>query len=241
MLVWVGLSALAAVTAYASLATDAAAYQTIQVTDGGAITGIVRYVGEPPTPKTIAVTKDPEVCGREKTATDLLVSPEKGIRNVVVRLTDIAEGKPMAKLRTVTVRQKGCEYSPRVSLFPAGSRVRIENEDGILHNTNTQSEANPSFTLAQPKYRRVMEKRIEEPEMPIRVRCDVHSWMGATWISQEHPYYTLSDANGAFTLTDVPAGTYTLEAWHESLGTISRRVTVAPKSMLDVKLEMTPH
>ena len=241
MLVWIGLSALATVASSTSLATDARAYQTIQVIDGGTITGSVRYIGDPPAPKTIAVTKDPEVCGREKTASDLLVSPEKGIRNVVVRLTDVTQGKALPKPRTVTVRQKGCEYSPRVSLFPAGSRVRIENEDGILHNTNTQSEANPSFTLAQPKYRRVMEKRIEEPEMPIRVRCDVHSWMGAWWISQEHPYYALTDTNGAFTLGDVPPGTYTLEAWHESLGKVSRKVTVAPKSLLDVQLEMTRH
>jgi hypothetical protein len=241
MLVWVGLSALATVAAYASVTTDAAAYQTVEVTDGGTITGSVRYVGEPPAPKTIAVTKDPEVCGREKTATDLLVSPEKGIRNVVVRLSDVAQGKAFAKRRTVTVRQKGCEYSPRVSLFPAGTRVRIENADGILHHTNTQSEANPSFTVAQPGYRRVMEKRIDEPEMPIRIRCDVHAWMGAWWISQEHPYYALSDAKGAFTLADVPPGAYTLEAWHESLGRVSRKVTVAPKTTLEVTLEMTRH
>jgi hypothetical protein len=86
-----------------------------------------------------------------------------------------------------------------------------------------------------------MEKRIDEPEMPIRIRCDVHAWMGAWWISQEHPYYALSDAKGAFTLADVPPGSYTLEAWHESLGRVSRRVTVAPKKTLEVTLEMTRH
>lgn len=241
MLVWIGLSAVAIVAGGASLATEPLAYQAIQVPEGGTIKGAIRYAGEPPPPKTIAVTKDPEVCGHEKTAADLLVSPEKGIRNAVVRLTDITQGKPLPKPKTVTLRQKGCEYSPRVAIFPAGSRVRIENEDGILHNTNTQSEANPSFTVAQPKYRRLIEKRISEPEMPIRIRCDVHSWMGAWWISQEHPYYALTDPNGAFVLDNVPPGNYTLEAWHETLGRVSRKVSVAPNGVLDVTLEMTRH
>ncbi len=225
----------------AGLAAPAHAYQAAVVENGGAIRGAVRYVGDVPTPSTLAITKDPDVCGHEKIAGDLLISPRRGIQNVVVRLADIQAGKPLPQPRTVTVRQKGCEYSPRVAMFPAGSRIRIENEDGILHNTNTRSEVNPAFTIAQPGFRRVFEKKIERPEMPIRIRCDVHSWMAAWWVSQEHPYYALTDDDGAFSLDDVPPGTYTLEAWHETLGTVTRRVTVAPRSALDVTLEMSKH
>jgi hypothetical protein len=217
----------------------ALAYQAMEVPDGATVTGTVTYTGAVPSPATIAITKDVEVCGHEKTAADLVVGPDKGIRNVVVRLKDIQHGKPMAKPKTVTVGQKGCEYAPRVVLFPAGSRVRIENEDGILHNTNITAEANDSFTLAQPKYRRVLEKRIEEPEMPIRVRCDVHSWMASWWISQEHPYYALTAADGTFSLTDVPPGEYTLEAWHETLGTRTQKVTVTANATAQVTIQMT--
>jgi hypothetical protein len=196
-------------------------------------------VGEPPKPAALVITKDTEVCGHEKMATDVLVSATKGIRNVVVRLRDIERGKPAPKPRTVRLRQKACEYQPRVALFPAGSRVRIENLDGILHNINTRSEANPSFTLAQPGFRRVFEKRIEEPEMPIRIRCDVHSWMTAWWVVQDHPYYALTKDDGVFAIENIPPGTYTLEAWHETLGTIARTVIVPPRGVLDVTLEMT--
>jgi hypothetical protein len=65
--------------------------------------------------------------------------------------------------------------------------------------------------------------------------------MGAWWISQEHPYYALTDVNGAYALDDVPPGNYTLEAWHETLGKVSRKVTVTANGVLDVTLEMTRH
>jgi hypothetical protein len=223
----------------ASVADASPAYRPVEVVDGSTVSGTVTYKGTVPPRATIAVTKDPEVCGRQKTAGNLLVGPQKGIQNAVVRLKDIPAGKALPKPTTVTVSQKGCEYAPRVVLFPAGSRIRIENDDGILHNTNVTAEANESFSIAQPKFRRVAEKRIAEPEMPIRVRCDVHSWMASWWISEEHPYYALTDAAGAFTLTDVPPGDYTLETWHETLGRITQKIAVQPKTPLRVNVEMT--
>jgi hypothetical protein len=75
--------------------------------------------------------------------------------------------------------------------------------------------------------------------MPIKVRCDVRSWMSAWWISQDHPYYALTDDHGAFTLADVPPGNYTLEAWHETLGKTTAAVTVAANAVARVTLEMT--
>lgn len=217
----------------------ASAYEAVTVTDGGSIGGRVTYRGEPPMPATITVTKDPEVCGREKTAANLIVGADKGIKNAVVRLLDVQRGKPFSRKRSVTVDQKNCEYSPRIVLFQAGTRVAIENNDGILHNTNVVAERNASFTVAQPKFRRVVERRIDDPEMPIRVRCDVHSWMASWWIAQEHPYYAVTKPDGSFTLTDVPPGDYTLEVWHETLGRTTRPVTVNPNLETRVSLEMT--
>ena len=222
-----------------SSARPTSAYEVVPVDGGGTIRGTVRFAGEAPVPTTMVITKDPDVCGHEKVARDLIVSPSThGIENVVVRLRDVPRGKPFPKSKTVRLRQKECEYAPRVAIFPAGSRVRIENEDGILHNTNTRSEINRAFTVAQPGFRRVFETSIEEPEMPIRIRCDVHSWMTAWWVVQEHPYYDLTDAQGNFSLANVPPGTYTLEAWHETLGTLTRPVTVQPSGRVDLTLDM---
>ena len=55
----------------------------------------------------------------------------------------------------------------------------------------------------------------------------------------EHPYYTVSDGLGEFTLTDVPAGEYKLKFWHEMLGETMRNVTVEAGSDVNLSVEMS--
>ena len=53
----------------------------------------------------------------------------------------------------------------------------------------------------------------------------------------ENPYYSVTDAKGSFTLSDVPPGAYTVEVWHETLGTKSQNLTVKSKASVDISLE----
>jgi plastocyanin len=229
-----------ALLAGVTLVTSVSAYEAVDVTNGGSVSGEVKYQGEPPAPAKIAVTKDNQVCGNEKTSPDLVVGADKGIANVVVRITDIQKGKQLAVPSTNPVfDQKGCEYTPHVLAFPAGSTIDILNSDGILHNVHTTSTANPSFNQAQPKFKKKIEAKIEKPEMPIKVQCDAHGWMHAWWISEDHPYYAVTDAKGAFKIGDVPPGDYTLEFWHETLGKQTQKVTVKPNADTKVSVEMT--
>ena len=223
-----------------SLTTVAGAYETGDVSNGGTISGEVKFSGDPPAPQKVAVTKDGEVCGKEKTSPDLVVGANKGIQNVVVRLADIKKGKALTPPASNPVfDQKNCEYNPHVLAFPAGSTIDILNSDGILHNVHTTSTANPSFNQAQPKFKKTIQTKIEKPEMPIKVQCDAHGWMHAWWVSEDHPYYAVTDASGAFKLADVPPGDYQLEAWHETLGKQTQKVTVKAKEDTKVSLEMS--
>ena len=54
-------------------------------------------------------------------------------------------------------------------------------------------------------------------------KCDVHGWMNAYVGVLEHPYFAVTDKDGKFTLKGLPPGTYTIEAWHEKLGTQTAR------------------
>ena len=56
--------------------------------------------------------------------------------------------------------------------------------------------------------------------------CNVHGWMKAYIGVSEHPYFATSGADGTFSITGLPAGTYQVEAWHERLGTQTAEVTV---------------
>jgi hypothetical protein len=59
------------------------------------------------------------------------------------------------------------------------------------------------------------------------------------WLfAADNPYVIVTDNNGSFKLTDVPAGTYNLEVWHETLGKTSQKVTVKAKEEAKVNLEM---
>jgi plastocyanin len=153
----------------------------------------------------------------------------------VVYIQGIEKGKKLEVVK-VTLDQKSCEYRPHVLAFPAGSTVEILNPDGILHNVHTQSKVNSPFNLAQPKFKTTMEVKLEKPEI-IAVKCDVHPWMSGWLFVAENPYYSVSDASGAFSLSEVPAGKYVVELWHERLGTHSKLVQVEPNGKLEINFE----
>jgi plastocyanin len=212
-------------------------YEAIEVKDGGTIAGEVKFSGTPPTPAKIATTKDQEVCGKtEKVDESLLVSANKGIQNVVVSITDIQKGKKLPDTGA-TLDQKDCRYAPHVLLSPAGADVSILNNDGILHNIHTYSTKNPAFNKAQPKFKKEMKEKFAQPET-VKLTCDAHGWMSGWLIVQDHPYYAITDASGAFKITDVPPGDYEVRFWHETLGEVKQKVSVKTKEEAKMSVEM---
>lgn len=207
------------------VAAPSSAYEGGPVSNGGMISGTVKIQGAPPAAKPVEVTKDKEVCGQHEIKSEsIVVGAGGGIENAVVSIASISKGKPMAAGSPV-LDQKGCVYVPHVLLFPAGSPVKINNDDGILHNIHTYSTKNPPVNMAQPKFKKTIEAKFDQPEV-IRVTCDAHGWMEGWFISQDNPYYAKTDASGSYTLTDVPPGDYEIKVWQEKLGEKTQKVTV---------------
>jgi plastocyanin len=198
---------------------------TTETASAGAIKGHVRFAGPPRPPKMVPITTDQYVCGKEKDAEDLIVAPEnKGIRNAVVWLTSPPPGaKPVAQA-SVAIDQKQCNFSPRVVVVPVGGTVEFLNSDRLLHNIHSQSQANQSFNRTQPRGRAIP-ITFTKPEI-IKIDCDLHSWMRAWVVVAEHSFYAITGANGEFALGSVPAGTYNLSIWQETLGTVTKDVRV---------------
>ena len=213
-----------------------AQYKGGDVKDGGSISGTVKFKGSAPAPKKLDVGKDREVCDKAPKFDQSLVVKDGNLANAVVTITDIKSGKKM-DAQKVVLDQKGCEYHPHVLAFPAGSTVSILNPDGVLHNVHSYSKANSPFNLAQPKFKKSMDVKIDKPEV-VEVKCDVHGWMQGWLVATPNPYFAVTDESGGFKLTDVPAGSYTVEVWHAKLGKSTQKVTVKAKEDAKANFEL---
>src|SRR5215470_13720941 len=139
-----------------------AAYEGGDVKDGGTISGTVKFKGTAPAPKKLDASKDKEVCGKTPITDETLIVSNGNLVNAVITITDISKGKKM-EVAKVTLDQQGCRYHPHVLVFPAGSTVTIVNPDGILHNIHSFSKVNTAFNMAQPKFKKTMDVKIEKP------------------------------------------------------------------------------
>ncbi|HXH82696.1 MAG TPA: carboxypeptidase regulatory-like domain-containing protein, partial [Candidatus Tectomicrobia bacterium] len=180
----------------------------------GAIKGTVVLAGPAPPSTKLNVTIDQYVCGTEKDAGDLIVSPQKTVRNAVVWLENPPPGgagpKP-APASTPAMDQKECVFVPRVVVVPAGGTVEFLNSDRLLHNLHATPQHNPPFNRTQPKGRTIP-ITFPKPEI-IRVNCDLHSWMRAWVVVAPHPWYVVTGDDGAFAFDALPPGQYTVNVW----------------------------
>jgi plastocyanin len=195
---------------------------------GATIKGNVRYTGAPVERKKLPVTIDQYICGKEKDAEELVLSPANGIRNAVVSLQNPPPGTKWASNdSSVTMDQKQCAFVPRVIIVPVGGTVEFLNSDRLLHNVKSAGKENPPFNRAQPHARSISFK-FKKPEI-LRVDCDLHSWMRGWVVVAEHPFYAVTNERGEFILDNVPPGKYSLQVWQESLGTVTQEVVVGDK------------
>ena len=203
----------------------------------GTIKGSVRYSGAPIERKKFPVTIDQYLCGKEKEAGDLQLSPNNGIHNVVVSLQGLPAGaKWPANPPPVKMDQSKCDFIPRVVIVPAGGTVEFLNSDRLMHNVRSGGKDNPPFNRAQP-HARTIAIGFKNPEV-VRVDCDLHSWMRGWVVVAEHPFYAVTNEQGEFVFENVPAGKYTLQVWQETLGKVNQEVILAGDSATTVTVRM---
>lgn len=197
----------------------------------GNVTGKANFGGTAPKPTPIKMNADPvcakETAGKTVLKEEVVVNSNKTLANVFVYVKSGLKGTPpAAPTEAVTFDQKGCVYTPHVVGVRVGQPLKIINSDPTLHNVNAQAKTNAKFNAGMPTKGQTIEKKFTKPETMVKVKCDVHGWMTAYIGVLDHPYFAVTDNTGAFTLKDLPAGEYELEAWHEKLGTKTAKVTV---------------
>jgi len=107
-----------------------------------------------------------------------------------------------------------------------GQKLEIDNSDPVLHNIKAVPTHNRGFNVSQPGAGMKTTRTFSTEEVMVPLQCNVHSWMHAYVGVLSHPYFAVSGEDGTFTIDGLPPGTYTVEAWHEKLGTKTATVTV---------------
>ena len=196
------------------------------------ITGRIKFEGTAPAARVIRMDSD-QLCMPEgpNTSEVIMVGPGNALQNVFVYVKDGLGDRTFPAPRTpVILDQKGCKYSPHVFGIQVGQPLTILNSDSTLHNVHAVPKANAEFNFGQAKKGQDATRSFDKPEVMVPFRCDVHGWMNAYGGVVAHPFYAVSKPDGSFEIRGLPAGTYTIEAWHERLGTQTTKVTVDGKS-----------
>ncbi len=198
---------------------------------GANLAGKAVFKGKAPAQANVKMDADP-VCKKANAKPvpkgDVVVSAKGDLANVFVYVKESVkkEAIPAEKPAPIVFDQAGCVYNPHVFGVRTGQTIQILNSDPTLHNVHAMPKTNPGFNMGMATKGQKIEKSFAKPETMIRVKCDVHGWMTAYVGVLDHPWYAVTDANGSFSIANLPNGEYTLEAWHEKLGTKTAKVTV---------------
>jgi len=194
----------------------------------GTITGHARYMGPTPVTPIIRMGADPRCnklyVGKRPTAPTFVVGADGAFANVLV---NVDGSFPNAAVPTapVVLNQKDCMYVPRVLGARIGQTLHVTNEDPTDHNVHSLSKAGNDFNRSQLINSKPFDVTLKAGEL-LRITCDSHTWMTAYIGIFEHPYFSVSGSDGAFTIANVPAGKQTVKAWHEVMGTQTQMVDV---------------
>ena len=219
--------------------SQAAKYTETDVADGGTISGLVSFVGALPADavEQIAITKNPDVCGdgyREVVWVDV---QDGALRGSFVFIEKTKEGKTWAEPDggNYVIAQKGCRFRPWAQVVRPGP-ILIRNEDpGVLHNINTREligvekgrvVKRTMFNFGQPDPGDIEETIKPRRSAYISINCEAHNFMFGYMMAPKHPYAVVVGEDGSFAIDNVPAGTYTLKAWHPRFGVQETEVTV---------------
>ena len=218
-------------TSLAPGSAPAAATELYDASKGSAIiSGVVKLEGTAPSMGRIKMNADPECMKLHPEAItfqEVLTGENGEMHNVFVYIKEgLSKWKFNTPLEAVEIDQQGCMYLPHVMGIQVNQPLKISNNDATLHNIHSYAEKNKPFNLAQPMKGLTNNKTFDVPEVMVKMRCDVHKWMAAYVGVLEHPFYSVSRPDGAFSLANLPAGDYVIEAWHEKYGTQIQSVTV---------------
>jgi plastocyanin len=208
-------------------------YFKVDPLSAGKITVAVRFTGRRPPVKAISMNAE-ETCEKlhKKPVDGSGISIGKGgaLANVFVYIKTGLEGNSFEPPKEVVVLdQRGCMFVPRVLALHTGQTLQVKNSDPVSHNIHPVPQNNREWNQQQAPGAPDLSRRFARPEVMIPIKCNVHSWMRSYIGVLAHPYFAVTNETGNFEWAVVPAGEYTVAAWHEAFGEITEQVKLGER------------
>jgi plastocyanin len=218
-------------------APAAPSYFKVDSSTAGVLTGTIHFTGKKPVHKLIDMSGDPacmEAHHGKAYDESLIVNANNTLSNVFVYIKSGLEAKKFETPTTpVTIDQQGCWFHPRVLGIQTGQTLSVINSDPVTHNIHPLAQINREWNHSQGQGDAPLARKFLKPEVMIRVKCNIHSWMRAYIGVLDHPYFAVTGADGTFKISNVPPGDYVIEVWQETLGTQEKKVTVTPAGAIE--------
>jgi plastocyanin len=202
------------------------------------VKGFVKFTGTMPPAGRVNMNADP-TCAKLHptgvTAEDTLAGADGGLQNVVVFISEgLGDRTYDLPQQPAVMEQKGCVYKPHVVALRANQELDVVNNDTTTHNLHPLPANNRELNKAQAPGTRV-DLTFAREEIAIPMKCNVHPWMRSYIAVFKHPFFAVTGKEGAFELNNLPPGNYTIQAWHEKLGTSTQKITVGAGATKEVE------
>lgn len=212
------------------------AYQPGSLSTVGSVTGNIKLDG--PAPRdTTTISRDQPTCG--STPDPATVANAKGVSNAVVWIAGVKTGKELPVEKRTEVSSDKCALDPRVQAIVVGTTVNVTNDDRLIHKlvfirgTRDTLTKMPFFNGGET----VASERLATKPGIVEVRCAVHPWMRGYIAVFDHPYFAVTDGNGAFAIDSLAPGSYTMMVWHEGMSQpVSRQVQIGANGTAKIDL-----
>lgn len=227
-------------------AAQAEAYEETTVSNGGTVTGTVRFAGDVPDPLRFELRRyyDRVYCGALSDGSgyrllrEISVSEQQGLKDVVVTVEGVAKGKPF-EFQETKLEANICQFVPFVSVMRNEHPLSVVNLDSVAHDLQFYERDREHIFIMF--HRPALTKagtsdivRFTGNRRGVTMQCGMHPFMQGHGLAVDNPYYAVTGTEGTFAIKDLPAGTYRIKAWHPVLGEKEQEITVADNGSASV-------